>query len=975
MLYRQARNAVEHLVERFARLSARNRKGYNEPATRQEFILPLFRALGWNTDDSREVSPEEKVSRGYVDFAFRLRSIPRFFLETKRILADLEDPKWAFQAINYAWLKGVTWAVLSDFEGLKVFNAEWQESLPARAIFKDLHWQEYLDRFDDLWLLSRPAMEESLLDREAEKVGKKTKKAPVTRQLFADLTEWRGDLFQHLRPYNPLLTIEQIDQAVQRILDRLIFIRTCEDRELEPHHLRALLHEWRGGSRRGDLVRELNKLFRELDQTYNARLFAPHFCEELTSEPTPFERIIEGLYEVPGGYATYDFSAIDADVLGAIYEQYLGYVAQDPAGKEVVSKRMKRKAQGIYYTPQFVVRYIVGQTLGRFLEENGYDRARQVRVLDMACGSGSFLIEAFDVLDRYLAGERAQLPASPAGDTHDYARRMEILAQNLYGVDLDAQAVEIARLNLLLKALNQRGRLAELANVRQGNSLISGPPEELKEYFGENWREKRPFNWEEQFSEAMAAGGFDVIIGNPPYIRIQTLPKDDAAWYKAQYRAAAGNYDIYVLFVERALELLRPGGVMGLILPNKFFTASYGKGLRELLSEKKAVWQVVDFEDAQVFEDSTTYTCLLFLRKEPNPKTTYLAAGDWLKDQPGHPALMSDDLPEIIVDGKRLGEDLWAFLDEDNQRLLDKALSFGWPLNKVAQRIYQGLITGADPVFLFEGGKFVSDTTVRVDSEALIKTVELEIELLKPVVRSGSIGRYWANATHLVLFPYVLEPEGARLLSEVELKDKFCKAWSYLLENKERLESRERGKFRGKGWYRLSRTQNLDMWERPKIMIPYMIQRLSAFPDMDQDLYFVNVTTGGYGLITADERISLLYLTALLNSRLLDYLLKLSPMRFQHGYFGANKQYIEGLPIRRIDFSDAADVARHDKMVEMVEEMLRLQKERAEAEALKDDRRHDLARRIERLDREIDALVYELYGLTEEEIALVEGRK
>jgi hypothetical protein len=143
---------------------------------------------------------------------------------------------------------------------------------------------------------------------------------------------------------------------------------------------------------------------------------------------------------------------------------------------------------------------------------------------------------------------------------------------------------------------------------------------------------------------------------------------------------------------------------------------------------------------------------------------------------------------------------------------------------------------------------------------------------------------------------------------------------------------------------------------------------------MDQGLYFVNVTTGGYGLLPRDEQHSLLYLTALLNSRLLDYLLKLAPMRFQHGYFGANKQYIERLPIRLINFDDPADVARHDRMVALVEEMLRLQKEHAQAEALKEDRRHDLARCIERLDAEIDALVYELYGLTEEEIGIVEGR-
>lgn len=972
--YTEAKIEVERLVDRFASLRARNRRRYNEAATRQEFILPLFNALGWDTRDTREVSPEEQVSRGFVDFAFRIQGIPRFFLETKKIPADLDDPRWARQAINYAWLKGVTWAVLTDFEGLKVFNAEWQEVVPVRAIFKDLHWQQYLDRFDDLWLLSRPAMEEAALDQAAEEVGKKVRRTPVNDLLLSDLTQWRRDLFRTLRAYNSEPSIGDIDQAVQRILDRLIFIRTVEDREIEPYHLLPLVREWRDRGRKGDLVAQLNGLFREFDAAYDTRLFAPHLCEQLKSESTPFEAAISGLYDMPGGYGFYDFNAIDADVLGAIYEQYLGHVAQDPEGKVVVDKREKRKAHGIYYTPQFVVRYIVEQTLGRFLKEADYEQARQVRLLDMACGSGSFLIEAFDVLDRYLADVRGQPVASAGGDTHDLARRMEILTRNLYGVDLDAQAVEIAQLNLLLKAVNQRARLPELTNIRQGNSLISGTPEELEAAFGPDWRAKHPFNWGEEFPRIMERGGFDVVVGNPPYIRIQTLPKDDAAWYSDHYQAASGSYDIYVLFVERALQLLRPGGVAGFILPNKFFQASYGQQLRALLSEHKAVWRVVDFEDAQVFEDATTYTCLLFLRKTPNAQVVYTAAGDWLKAQSTQPTLLLDDLPETLVDSSKLSKRPWAFLPPESQLLLDKATSAGLPLGEVAGRIYQGLITGADPVFLFEGAASLTDAVARVSSRALGRFVEIESKLLKLVVRSGRIGRYWACPTHFLLFPYTLEAKGARLLSEDELEHQFPRAWEYLLQNRGQLEQRERGKFKGSGWYRFSRTQNLDMWERPKVMIPYMVQRLSAFPEPNQNLYFVNVTTGGYGLALGDDRHSLLYLTALLNSRLLDHLLKLAPMRFQHGYFGASKQYIERLPIHRINFDDPADVARHDRMVALVEQMLRLQQEKAEADEFLLDIRHDLARRIEQLDAEIDALVYELYGLTEDEIALVEGR-
>jgi type I restriction-modification system DNA methylase subunit len=964
--YADAKIEVEGLVERFTRLSARNRKRYNEPATRQEFILPLFRALGWNIEDTREVSPEERVSRGFVDFAFRLGRIPRFFLETKKIPENLEDPRWARQAINYAWLKGVTWAVLSDFEGLKIFNAEWQETMPARAIFKDLYWDEYLDRFDDLWLLSRPAMEEGALDRAAEAVGKKVKKTPVSRLLFADLTEWRRELFRHLRPYNPTWSIEQIDQAVQRILDRLIFIRTCEDREIEPYRLQPMLRQWRDQGRRKDLVQTLNTLFREFDDIYDTRLFAPHFCEDLTSEPTPFERIIEGLYEVPDGYGLYDFNAIDADVLGTIYEQYLGHRAQDPEGKQVVDKRAKRKAQGIYYTPQFVVRYIVEQTLGRLLEEQDYGKARQVKVLDPACGSGSFLIEAFDVLDRYLAEVRGQNAASAAGDIHDFARRMEILTGNLYGVDLDAQAVEIARLNLLLKAVNQRGELPRLENIRQGNSLISGTPEELKAAFGANWRDKHLFNWDEQFPRIMDRGGFDVIVGNPPYIRIQTLPKDDAAWYGDHYQAAGGSYDIYVLFVERALELLRPGGIFGMILPNKFFTASYGEGLRKLLSKQKAVWRVVDFEDAQVFEFSTTYTCLLFLRKEPTPKVTYVPAGDWLKAQPDQPALLPDDLPETLTDGKRLGKEPWVFVPDEEAELLEKLEAVGTGLGEAGARIYQGIRTSANDIYVLESVSTAGHTW-RLRSKALDKQVELEPSLLRPFLRGEEIKRYMpTQPARYVIIPYQVVGDQVELISPERLRTQFPLTWDYLEANREALEQRERGRMKHEGWYGYVYPKNLERFSRSKLMTPDIAPSASFAFDPDGEYYFVS----GYGISLDTFRESSLYILGLLNSRLLDFFFKRVSTKLRGGFYRYFTQFIERLPIRRINFDDPTDVARHDRMVAMVEEMLRLQKEHAEAEALKEDRRHDLARRIERLDAEIDALVYELYGLTEKEIQI-----
>ncbi|HEX9075774.1 MAG TPA: N-6 DNA methylase, partial [Anaerolineae bacterium] len=612
-----AYDQIEGLVKKFKGLSAHARQAYNEADTRKDLILPLFRAMEWNIDDMREVAAEEKISRGFVDFSFRINGVRRFVLETKRIGEDLNDPRWAQQSIDYAYHKGVTWAVLSDFEGLKLFNAEAREANPFQAQFKEFGVDDYLPRLDELWWLSRPAIIEGVLDREAEKVFKKSIKTPITQSLFDNLKDWRAKLYTLLREYNrgKLYDAKQIDDAVQRILDRLIFIRTAEDREVEAEKLIALVRELKDRNRPNDLIPELNKRFRALDRVYNSQLFAPHYSEDLDiGEPSTLAGIINGLYGSPANFTSYNFALIDADVLGRVYEQYLGYVLSEH--EELEAKKAKRKSQGIYYTPTFVVKYIVQQTLGKYLEERGYNTARTVRVLDPACGSGSFLIEAFDVLDQFLARESGQ--SHRAYDMHDYARHLQILTSNLYGVDKDEQAVQVAQLNLLLKALNVPDKLPKLVNIRQGDSLISGTPKELEGFFGADWEKKNPFNWEREFSKAMADGGFDVIIGNPPWLMAGYYLESDLEYLRKHYQSAEGKFDLYYTFIELGTRLLKAEGYLGMIVPNKFFQTQAARKLRAYLSSEKLIHTIVDFGEEQLFADATNYSCILLLHKSQN---------------------------------------------------------------------------------------------------------------------------------------------------------------------------------------------------------------------------------------------------------------------------------------------------------------------------------------------------------------------
>ena len=256
---------------------------YNEEMTKKDFILPLFDALGWNTSDSREVSAEEKISKKSVDYGFRINGIPKFFLEAKSFREDLDERKYIDQAINYAWHKGCTWAILTNFESIKIFNAELKTENSWFSLLKPtLHCSEFIAKFNELLLLSKESFENHLLDLEAEKWNKKAKKTAIDKQLLMDFTHFRDILSKNITKLNvnQKLNQDELDESVQRLLDRLIFIRNCEDRELEPKTLIANYREWESKGK-GHLIKSLRETFLHFDQEYNSKIFAKHLCDHL----------------------------------------------------------------------------------------------------------------------------------------------------------------------------------------------------------------------------------------------------------------------------------------------------------------------------------------------------------------------------------------------------------------------------------------------------------------------------------------------------------------------------------------------------------------------------------------------------------------------------------------------------------------------------------------------------------------------
>ena len=964
-----AQQKVKVLMAKYNSLDARAIKRYDEANTRKDFIMPFFEGLGWDTRNREEVCEEARVSRQRVDYSFRLKGATKFFVEAKALKVDLDDAKWAQQVIDYAYHKGVTWAVLTDFEGLKVFNAEWHEDNIAKNLLFEIPCQEYEERFDQLWFLSKEAMQEDLLDKEAAKWGRKRSRTPVGEQLFKDLVEWRGVLHKYLSKYNKERRGYEIDEAVQRILDRLIFIRTCEDRGLEDHTLWPLLQEPE------HLLSQLRNVCTDFNNSYDSRLFLPHLADELDCEATPFLEVIERLYTSRDGVIRYDFNAIDADVLGGIYEQYLGHLLKR-AGEEVevISERGKRKAHGIYYTPKFVVRYIVENTLGRALDGKSLNEAKKIRILDPACGSGSFLVEALDYLERHWRRQGWVPEGGEQADFFDYLTRVQFLIENLYGVDVDAQAVEIAQLNLMLKSAYQRSLLPDLKdNIRQGNSLISGTEAELRRYFGDKWEDKHRFNWEEQFDKIKPEGRFDVIIGNPPYVRIQSLPREDADYYRDRFESAFGSFDIYVLFLEKAVELLKPGGRLGFIASGKFLKAEYGKRIQQVLHESCTVENIVDLSAQQVFADSTTYPAIIVIRKGKGdePLSYTLVPGNLLISGTTKQVDLAA-LPTVKAAQEAVVKGVWPPVSAVGDSLLEKLSAVSVQLRDLADRVFVGLQTSADNIYILEKRGEPKEGLIKVYSRALGQEWELESALLKPLLSGKDVDRYgYPLPDRLILFPYKVVEDKAELIPPTEFASAYPKCWEYLLQNRAALEDREGGKMRHERWYAFGRTQNLALHDRRKMAIPRLVKRLAAVYDQTGNFYLDNVDVGGL-ILKEESDAHYSYVLGLLNSPLLNLYFRRISVPFRGGFYSANRQFLEPLPIRRIDFKNPEEKKMHDKLVALVERMLELNKRLAPIRNTPCNERDEIMREIERTDRKIDNLVYDLYGLTDEERQIVE---
>jgi len=1059
---------VLELIERFDRnREAYRSPQYNETQLRREFLDPLFKALGWDIDNERghaeaykDVVHEDAIKVGEgtkaPDYSFRIGGTRKFFLEAKRPSIDIKnDASPAFQLRRYGWTAKLSLSVLSDFEEFAVYDCRLKPvHTQSAAIGRILYipYTEYAQRWDEIaGVFSRDAILKGSFDKFAESNKAKGGTADVDDEFLKTIETWRASLASNLALRNPKLSQRELNFAVQRIIDRIIFLRICEGRGIEDYgRLRSLAN--------GDRIYpRLCQIFEQADTRYNSGLF--HFKPEKDRHEAPDELtldldiddkllrdIIKGIYYPESPYV---FSVLPAEILGHVYEQFLGKVIHLTEGHRAVveEKPEVKKAGGVYYTPTYVVDYIVQTTVGQLLEGKTPKQAAKLKILDPACGSGSFLIGAYEYLlkwhrdfytshdpARWAKGPRpAIVQVGPGNWKLTIAERKRILLDNIFGVDIDNQAVETTKLSLLLKVLEGETQqslqtvlrffheraLPDLGdNIKCGNSLI-GPNFYQQQQLALLDEEERyrinVFDWHAEFPQifrrsgsseelhdAAAAspmdytmpgvplhgryafkkkkiektvtlpspsqpeweGGFDAVIGNPPYVRQESL-SDLKAYFETHYEAFDGVADLFAYFMEKATVLLSDGGRFSFIVSSSFLRTTYAKPLRQVLKKNAAVLRVVDFGGLPVFTKAKdTYVCIPLFVKMRQPSRVEVSRVDSLDIRDLTHRVTAN---HFTIPQDRLSPEAWALKSDNEAAVFTKVMKAGVHLGDyIHGKMFYGLKTGFNEAF---------ELSSEQRSE-ILKASPKSAPLIKPFLGGQDIRRYLAedNGRYLIVIPAGWTRQqmskaraNAREYSEREALNWLSREHSSIADHLGNFtDPLRKRQDQGDYWWELRSCDYYAYFDAPKIIFPD-ICKAPRFHFDRSGIYLANT---GYCLGASDH-----YLLAILNSRLFWFAISniSIPFGIRAGKFRYRLiyQYMEKVPIRAINGDSPADKSVRDRVAQLAEQMVSLHERLSSAKTPQE--KTAVERQVAATDNQLDRLVYDLYGLTPDEIKIVEG--
>ena len=1007
-----ARRCVSELVERFKRNEADHlRATYNETQTRTEFITPLLEAFGWDVHNSaglplafREVIEEATVEVGEErlskkpDYELRLARQRKLFVEAKKPSVHIDrDRAPAFQTRRYGYSASLPISIVTNFHQLAIYDCRpipVETDEPHVARIKLIGCEDYDAHFDELWaLFSRKAVYSGDFDRQFEVDSTRRGAEQFDDFFLRQVREWRARLAVDIHANTPGLTAEELTYAVQLFLSRIVFLRICEDREIEKYETLKNL----GPTAAFD---GLMKILRRADEFYDSGLFELLDDVRLNIRISD-KTLVDITQELYYPQSPYTFAVVETEVLGEIYEQFLGEVITVDGGKvEIVSKPEVRESGGVVPTPSFIADRIVERTIGPAIARKSPMDLEGFTVADICCGSGIFLLSAYEyLLGHYLSRYVGAGPSKYAGRqiyevgaglwrlTFEEKRR--ILVAHLRGVDIDENAVEVAQFSLLLKliedesegALNEYVRahkqpaLPPLANIiRCGNSLVSAAEwQAVCGVIPAALREKiNPFNWADEFPSEMAAGGFHVIVGNPPYIRIQnmvTYSREEVAYYQhdgSSYTTAQqDNFDKYALFVERSLTLVRPDGRVGVIIPHKFMSIQAGRTLRALLTvEKNILEEIVHFGVKQVFGRGTSnYTCILVMNRTGTNTMRLEWAGPLEAWRYGREGKITD------VSANELGADSWEFADEDTRVLFARIRDqIPTRLSDVAD-IEVGVQTSADNVYIFrETSSDASTMTCRWSG----RDWQIERGILRPCLHDAPLYPYAHPVPNAwIIFPYALVATGngkirARLIQPDEMAAMYPGCWAYLCARREELGKRSvtGGAAAERQWYQYGRSQSLTKFDQPKIILPVLsLEPRYAYDEANT--LFTGGGNGPYYMVRAreDAEVSTIYLLAILNHPLSEAFVRTNTSPFRGGYYSHGKQFIENLPIPAPDVVQRTAIEIKTADLHTAIDMLasgRTQRTRIRME-----------REVNELRSEIEQMVSALFKLSAEDLNTV----
>ncbi|WP_312404528.1 Eco57I restriction-modification methylase domain-containing protein [Brevundimonas sp.] len=678
-----APNVVRELVETFsANIGDYKKPTFKEAQLRSQFLDRFLEALGWDVanragyaEQYKEVIVEDALEdegrNCAPDYCFRIGKERKYFVEAKKPSIDVgRDRAAAYQLRRYAWSAKLPLSIVTDFEELSIYDTRVKPEPSDRvstARIKTFHFSEYVDRWDELnAIFSKDAVLKGSFDRYATNNTHRGT-VEVDEDFLTTLEDWRLKLANGIRRQNPHLKIDEISYVVQVTLDRILFLRICEDKGIEP------FGTLRSTSAKKGSYGKLVELFRNAQQRYNSGLFhlfsegksdskADKLSADVKIADSVIYEIISGLYHPK----PYEFSVISTDILGSVYERFLGSELVI-SGRSVTSelKPERKKAGGVFYTPAPVARYMVGASIKKAFNVGSTERPR-LRILDMACGSGSFLIHAYDELLHLYADWHASRGTKPGAalmkvPTKDgaselrltLAERKKILRDHIFGVDLDPQAVEVAKLSLFLKLIEdvdvlpiqrelgpfQSRILPDLSdNVKWGNSIVDHDVFSAVALSDEEVIQFRPFSWDKDdtFGPITRDGGFDVIIGNPPYSYRKSTIDKFKKYYLSKYISTQGNFDVYKMFLERSSELVRPSGTVCQIVNASFLVQPQFAKLRNTLLDRFALQELAVL-GPNVFKGVTIDTAIIRgTRRGRGVKT-----GKVIVKEPENPALVA----------------------------------------------------------------------------------------------------------------------------------------------------------------------------------------------------------------------------------------------------------------------------------------------------------------------------------------------